>query len=112
MRGDAEEASKLRAEVRSKDLEFERVSSELESKKELVRALRRDTDGTERVKAEARNKDREIDELKAKLQRAERQAGEAAEQLATLRESGRRQGQRGAIGARGAALRARGAQDA
>ena len=54
LRGDAEEASKLRAEVRSKDLEFERVSSELESKKELVRALRRDTDGAERVKADAR----------------------------------------------------------
>ena len=67
LRGDAEEASKLRAEVRSKDLEFERVSSELESKKELVRALRRDTDGTERVKAEARNKDREIDELKSQV---------------------------------------------
>jgi chromosome segregation ATPase len=87
LRGDAEEASKLRVEVRSKDLEFERVSSELESKKELVRALRRDTDGTERVKAEARNKDREIDELKTKLQRAERQAGEMAAQLEALRES-------------------------
>jgi DNA repair exonuclease SbcCD ATPase subunit len=87
LRGDAEDASKLRAEVRNKDLEFERVSSELESKKELVRALRRDTDGTERVKAEARNKDREIEELKTKLQRAERQASEAAAQLATLREA-------------------------
>ena len=87
LRGDAEEASKLRVEVRTRDLEFERVSSELESKKELVRALRRDTDGSERVKAEAKNKDREIDELKARLQRAERQAGEAAEQLATLREA-------------------------
>lgn len=87
LRGDAEEASKLRAEVRTRDLEYERVSSELESKKELVRALRRDTDGTERVKADARNKDREIDDLKGRLQRAERQAGEAAEQLATLRET-------------------------
>jgi chromosome segregation protein len=87
LRGDAEEASKLRTEVRARDLELERVGSELESKKELVRALRRDTDGTERVKAEARNKDREIDDLKARLQRAERQAGEAAEQLATLREA-------------------------
>jgi chromosome segregation protein len=87
LRGDAEEASKLRAEVRARDLELERVGSELESKKELVRALRRDTDGTERVKAEARSKDREIDDLKARLQRAERQAGEAAEQIATLREA-------------------------
>jgi chromosome segregation ATPase len=87
LRGDAEEASKLRTEVRTRDLELERVSSELESKKELVRALRRDTDGTERVKAEVRNKDREIDDLKARLQRAERQAREAAEQVATLREA-------------------------
>ncbi len=87
LRGDAEDASKLRAEVRTRDLELERVTSELESKKELVRALRRDTDGTERVKAEARHKDREIDDLKTRLQRAERQAGEAAEQLATLREA-------------------------
>jgi len=87
LRGDAEEAQKLRAEVRSKDLEFERVSSELESKKELVRALRRDTDGNDRIKTEARNKDREIDELKSKLQRAEKQAAEAAAQVASLREA-------------------------
>jgi chromosome segregation ATPase len=87
LRGDAEEASKLRAEVRSKDLEFERVSSELESKKELVRALRRDTDGVDRAKADARGKEREIEELKSKLQRAERQANDAAEQLANLREA-------------------------
>jgi chromosome segregation ATPase len=87
LRGDAEEASKLRAEIRTKDLEFERVSSELESKKELVRALRRDSDGSDRVKAESRNKDREIEELKGKLQRAERQAAEASVELAALREA-------------------------
>jgi chromosome segregation ATPase len=87
LRGDAEEASKLRAEVRSRDLELERVSSELESKKELVRALRRDTDSVDRAKADARNKDREIEELRGKLQRAERQAGDAAAELAVLREA-------------------------
>jgi chromosome segregation ATPase len=87
LRGDAEDASKLRAEVRSKDLEFERVTSELESKKELVRALRRDTDSVERVKADARSKEREIEELRAKLQRAERQAGDAAAELAMMREA-------------------------
>jgi DNA repair exonuclease SbcCD ATPase subunit len=87
LRGDAEEASKLRAEVRTRDLEFERVSSELESKKELVRALRRDSNGADRFKTEARNKDRELEELKAKLLRAERQAAEAVEALATQRET-------------------------
>jgi chromosome segregation ATPase len=75
LRVDAEEASKLRAEVRTRDLEFERVSSELESKKELVRALRRDTDGVDRVRTESR---REVEELKAKLQKAEAQAAKAA----------------------------------
>jgi chromosome segregation ATPase len=87
LRGDAEEASKLRVEIRTRDLEFERVSSELESKKELVRALRRDSDGADRFKAESKSKDREIEELKAKLARAERQAAEAAHALAAQRET-------------------------
>jgi chromosome segregation ATPase len=87
LRGDAEEASKLRAEVRSRDLELERVSSELESKKELVRALRRDGDGAERLKAESRQKERDVEELKSKLQSAESKASEAAEELASLREA-------------------------
>jgi chromosome segregation ATPase len=87
LRGDAEEASKLRVEVRNKDLEFERVSSELESKKELVRALRRDTDGAERLKADSRQKERELEELKSKVQRAERQAADATQQVAALREA-------------------------
>jgi chromosome segregation ATPase len=84
LRADAEEASKLRAEVRNRDLEFERVSSELESKKELVRALRRDTDGVDRVRTESK---REVEELKAKLQRAEAQATKTAQELAALREA-------------------------
>ena len=87
LRGDAEETSKLRAEVRNRDLEFERVSSELESKKELVRALRRDGDGADRLKSEAKQKDRELEELRAKVQRAEAKASDAAAQLAALRET-------------------------
>lgn len=87
LRGDAEEVSKLRAEVRSKDFDFERVSSELESKKELVRALRRDGDGSDRLKSESRQKDREIEDLRSKLTRAESKASEAAEQLANWRET-------------------------
>jgi chromosome segregation ATPase len=84
LRVDAEEAQKLRAEVRTRDLEFERVSSELESKKELVRALRRDTDGVDRVRTESR---REAEELKGKLQRAEAQAAKATAELAAVREA-------------------------
>jgi chromosome segregation ATPase len=84
LRVDAEEAHKLRAEVRNRDLEFERVSSELESKKELVRALRRDTDGVDRVRTESR---REVEELRGKLQKAEAQAKKAAAELAAVRET-------------------------
>jgi chromosome segregation ATPase len=87
LRTDAEESQKLRAEVRSRDLELERVNSELESKKELVRALRRDADGGEKFKAESKQKDRELEDLKSKVERAERRATEAAEQLSTLREA-------------------------
>jgi len=85
LRVDAEEASKLRTEVRTRDLEFERVSSELESKKELVRALRRDTDGVDRVRTESR---REVEELRSKLKFAEAQAAKATAELASLREAG------------------------
>ena len=63
------------------------MSSELESKKELVHALRRDGDGAERLKTEAKQKDRELEELRAKVQRAESKASEAAEQLAGMREA-------------------------
>jgi chromosome segregation ATPase len=87
LRGDAEEVGKLRAEVRSRDLELERVSSELESKKELVRALRRDGDGADKLKNESKQKDRELEDLRSKLQRAESKASEAAEQLASVREA-------------------------
>ncbi|HEX7236750.1 MAG TPA: hypothetical protein VF405_07300, partial [Gammaproteobacteria bacterium] len=85
LRADAEEASKLRTEVRTRDLEFERVSSELESKKELVRALRRDTDGVDRVRTESR---REVEELKSRLKFAEAQAAKANVELNALREAG------------------------
>jgi len=84
LRSDSEDASRLRAELRTRDLEFERVSSELESKKELVRALRRDTDGVDRVRTESR---REVEELKGKLQRAEAQVVKASQELAVLREA-------------------------
>jgi chromosome segregation ATPase len=87
LRGDAEDASKLRAEVRTRDLELERVTSELESKRDLVMALRRDADGAERLKTDSRHKDREIEDLRAKVQRAERQAADAAEQVAILQEA-------------------------
>jgi chromosome segregation ATPase len=87
LKADAEEASKLRKEVRGKDLDFERVSSELESKKELIRALRRDAEGGDRLKADSKIKDREIEELKAQVNRAERRNEELGRELAAAREA-------------------------
>jgi len=77
----------LREEVRSRDLEIERVTSELESKKELVRALRRDVESVDRSKTDGKAKDRELDELRAQLKRAEQQAANATMEADALREA-------------------------
>ena len=87
LKAEAEEASKLRKEIRAKDLEFERVSSELDSKKELVRALRRDAEVVDRLKADAKVKDRSVEELRNELQRAERRIEEQAKELSALRQA-------------------------
>jgi chromosome segregation ATPase len=87
LKAEAEEASKLRKEVRSKDLEFERVSSELDSKKELVRALRRDAEAADRLKADAKVKDRSVDDLKSELHKAERHIEEQAKEMSAMREA-------------------------
>jgi chromosome segregation ATPase len=87
LKAEAEDASKLRKEVREKDLEFERVSSELDSKRELVRALRRDAEVVDRLKADAKLKDRTVEELRNEMQKAERRIEEQAKELAALREA-------------------------
>ena len=87
LRAEAEEASKLRKEVREKDLEFERVSSELDSKRELVRALRRDAEVVDRLKADAKLKDRTVEELRNELKNAERRIEDQTKELAAQREA-------------------------
>jgi DNA repair exonuclease SbcCD ATPase subunit len=87
LRGDAEEVSKIRSELRSKDLDFERINSELDSKKELIRALRRDAEGMDRLKADAKVKDRDIEELRAQLKRVEAKAEQSGQELVALREA-------------------------
>jgi chromosome segregation ATPase len=87
LKADAEEASRLRKEVRNKDLEFERVNSELESKKELVRALRRDAESADRLKGDTKVKDREIERLKAELTEAGQRADQAAAEIHLLQDS-------------------------
>src|SRR5262245_21952499 len=87
LKADAEEASKLRKEVRTKDLEFERVSSELDSKKELVRALRRDAEAVDRLKADSKVKDRSVEDLKSELEKAARRIEEQAKEMSSMREA-------------------------
>ena len=87
LKAEAEEASKLRKEVREKDLEFERVSSELDSKRELIRALRRDAEVVDRLKADTKLKDRTVEELRNELKKAERRIEEQSKELAVLREA-------------------------
>jgi chromosome segregation ATPase len=87
LKGEAQEASKLRAEVRTRDLDVERMTSEVDSKKELIRVLRRDAEGTDRLKADAKLKDREIEELRAELQRAESRIAELNKDIAVWRDA-------------------------
>jgi chromosome segregation ATPase len=87
LKAEAEDASKLRKEVRAKDLEFERVSSELESKRELIRALRRDAETADRLKADAKVKDRSVEDLKNELEKAERRIEDQAKELSAMREA-------------------------
>jgi chromosome segregation ATPase len=63
------------------------VSSELDSKKELVRALRRDAEVVDRLKADSKLKDRTVEELRNEAQKAERRIEEQAKELAALREA-------------------------
>lgn len=87
LKADAEEASKLRKEVRSKDLEFERVRSELDSKKELIGVLRRDAENTDRLKADVKLKDGEIAQLRSRAEQAERELGDVRQELDTFQEA-------------------------
>ena len=63
------------------------MSSELDSKKELVRALRRDAEVVDRMKADAKLRDRSVEELRSELQKAERRIEEQNKELAALREA-------------------------
>jgi predicted RNase H-like nuclease (RuvC/YqgF family) len=87
LKSEASSASDLRAEVRAKDLEVERLASEIESKQELVRALRRDAESVDRLKTEAKVKDREIAELRKEQRQAEKRIGELGAELESLRDT-------------------------
>jgi chromosome segregation ATPase len=85
LRSDAEEASKLRKDLRNRELELEKVGSELESKKELVRALRRDAESVDRLKADGKLKDREVEQLRGQVVQAEQRAEQLLNEVSALR---------------------------
>ena len=85
------------------------MSSELDSKKELMRALRRDAEVVDRMKADAKLKDREIEDLKGQVQRAEQRIEEQTKELSAVREAAGKANEE-SDGARGAARGARSPQ--
>jgi chromosome segregation ATPase len=87
LRAEAATAGELRGEVRAKDLENERLASEVESKQDLIRVLRRDAEGVERLKAEAKAKDQASDALQKERRKAEKQVEDLRAELESLRES-------------------------
>jgi chromosome segregation ATPase len=87
MKAEATAAADLRGQVRANDLEIERLASDLESKQELVRALRRDGEMAERLKAESKIKDQEIAALQKERRQAEKQIADLSEALNDQAES-------------------------
>lgn len=86
LRADAEEAGRLRQEVRERDLEVERLGSELASKQELIRALRREAETVDRLKGELKLRDKEISELRAERSGFEQRLVSLDGELEALRE--------------------------
>lgn len=89
LKSDAEEASRLRRELRNSEMELERVTSELESKRDLIKALRRDAEGADRMKSELAKKDQEIARLVAARDKAESEAEEFRAELEAARQRAR-----------------------
>lgn len=73
---EADEATVLRKELQSRDLELEKKSAEIGSKQELISALRQDTEGIGRLKGDGRVKDQEIARLMIEKEQAEQHAEE------------------------------------
>src|SRR5690606_9917616 len=67
LKTDAGEIAGLRDALRERELEVERLASELDSKKDLIRALRRDAETADRLKAEAKRKDADVAGLNTEL---------------------------------------------
>jgi pSer/pThr/pTyr-binding forkhead associated (FHA) protein len=81
---EAAEAVTLRKEIHDKDLELEKKNSELDSKRHLIDALRRDAKGIGQLKGDIRTKDKEIAHLVKEKQHAPQHAAKLTEDLKIL----------------------------
>ncbi len=84
LQSDVDETVSLKVEIREKDLELEKRSSEIDSKHELIGALRRGAVGIGQLKGVDRAKDREIARLTKEKQRAEKHAAELTQEFKIL----------------------------
>ncbi len=78
------EAVILRKKLRGKDLDLEKKNSEIDSKHELIDALRRDVEGIGRLKGAIKTKDKEIARLVKEKQHAQQHAAELTEEFKIL----------------------------
>lgn len=83
---EAEEARSLRQEVREAELQVERLNSELDSKNDLVKALRLQLEEGVELKTAAKQRDKKIFEQQHELDRRQNELDRSALELAELRE--------------------------
>ncbi len=81
---DADAAATLRKKILDKDLELEKNKAEIDSKQDLIGALRQDTEGIGRLKGDSRLKDQEISRLKTEKEHAEQHAAELSAEFKIL----------------------------
>ena len=81
---DAGTAATLRKKIQDKDLELEKNKAEIDSKQDLIGALRQDTEGIGRLKGDGRLKDQEISRLRSEKEQAEQHAAELSAEFKIL----------------------------
>ena len=81
---DADAAATLRKKIQDKDLELKKSKAEIDSKQDLIGALRQDTEGIGRLKGDGRLKDQEISRLRSEKEQAEQHAAELSAEFKIL----------------------------
>lgn len=78
---EAQEARALRDEVRARELEIEKIGSELASKNELIHALRQQLGEVDGIKTTAKQRDKKIFEQQHELERKQQELGRKQHEL-------------------------------